>query len=118
MVRDAEEEARTRLKAMCRERLQAAEDVEAQIRQFQGSIERYLRVCRDMEAMGYESDVISADLCAPSDHAYDPAGIVAWGRGEFLEAERQRIEELRTALHEMSRRRSRVRARAADVALR
>jgi len=101
---------------MCRERLQAAEDVEAHMRQVQKSIDHYLTVCRDMEAMGYDSDVVSADLCAPRDESYDPAGILEWRNGEFLEAERQRIEELRTALHEMPR--SRGRARRADGALR
>jgi glutamyl-tRNA reductase len=88
---------------MCRERLQAAEDVEARMREFQKALDRYLAVCRDMEAMGYDSDVISADLCAPRD--------VTWSGDEFLEAERQRIEELRTVLHEMSRNRRRRRRR-------
>jgi hypothetical protein len=68
-----------------------------------------------METMGYDSDVVSADLCAPKDDSYDPAGIREWRNGEFLEAERQRIEELRTALHEMSR--SRKRRRRADAAV-
>jgi len=100
---------------MCRERLQAAEDVEARMRQVQKSIDHYLSVCRNMETMGYDSDVVSADLCAPRDDTHDPSAILAWGSEEFLEAERQRIDELRTALHEMSRDRGRRRARPADA---
>ena len=115
MIRDAGEEARTRLKAMCRERLEAAENVAAHLQEFQRAIDRYLSVCRDMEAMGYDSDVLSADLCAPSAEPYDPT---SWTSGDFLEAERQRIEELKTALHEMSHRRGRRSKRHADVASR
>jgi hypothetical protein len=103
---------------MCRERLQAAEDVDMLMRQVQKSIDRYLSVCRDMEAAGYDSDVVSADLCAPRDDSCDPTHILEWRNGEFLEAERQRIEELRTALHEMSRNRQRGRARRQGAAMR